>query len=66
MTRPSLVPARGLQSYYLNTKINQSPMNTNSILCPASLKRHLNGGDYVTEGMVGQQHSVAGALTPVL
>lgn len=41
-------------------------MNTNPAN-PSDPKRcTTNGGDYVTEGMAVQQHSVAGALTPVL
>ncbi len=40
-------------------------MNKKPILCPSPINGPSNGGDYVTEGMMAVQQSVAGALTPV-
>jgi hypothetical protein len=40
-------------------------MNTNTAN-PSDPKCCANGGDYVTEGMVVQQQSALGALTPAL
>lgn len=64
MTRPPLVPVRGLQSHAFNTKIIIPAMNPKSVPRPLSVNWPSNGGDYVTEGMAGPQQSVAGALTP--